>query len=257
MGKFQQIQMRGGSTDEHKEFIGAPREVTIDTTENTLRVHDGVFQGGHIICKQSELIQLQNDVNKKFEDFENNMGGTHSHDDRYAKLTHLHNDYIKKINNCGNVYSKYINNYEGICFTNSHGEAIDSGWFRTTKSGILPYQSGTYSSVGSASWRFAEGWFGNINSRTIDTDSITIGKDKNEQYSGIRFASKGSNKRIEYDAVGDRLYVAGTKTQTNGLSDMEATVFKSTDYAMVGGTRLYIQPTDPGNVPNGSVWIKI
>ena len=44
-----QLQLRGGTTTEHSTFVGAAREVTVDTTKNTLVVHDGVTPGGHVI----------------------------------------------------------------------------------------------------------------------------------------------------------------------------------------------------------------
>lgn len=40
------IQFRRGTTTEHSTFVGAPGEITIDTTKNTVVVHDGVTPGG-------------------------------------------------------------------------------------------------------------------------------------------------------------------------------------------------------------------
>lgn len=44
-----QLQLRGGTEAENDAFTGAAREVTVDTTNNRLRVHDGSTQGGHEI----------------------------------------------------------------------------------------------------------------------------------------------------------------------------------------------------------------
>ena len=41
-----QIQLRQGTTTEHNTFTGAVGEVTVDTTNKTLRVHDGATVGG-------------------------------------------------------------------------------------------------------------------------------------------------------------------------------------------------------------------
>lgn len=41
-----QIQFRRGTADEHATFTGAIGEVTVDTTNKTLRVHDGETPGG-------------------------------------------------------------------------------------------------------------------------------------------------------------------------------------------------------------------
>ena len=40
------LQLRGGTTSEHSTFTGALREVTVDTTKDTLVVHDGATAGG-------------------------------------------------------------------------------------------------------------------------------------------------------------------------------------------------------------------
>ena len=47
------LQLRGGTTVQHSTFIGAIREVTVDTDKQTLVVHDGVTAGGVEIAKQS------------------------------------------------------------------------------------------------------------------------------------------------------------------------------------------------------------
>ena len=41
-----EVQRRGGTTTEHSTFTGADREITIDTTKNTVVVHDGATAGG-------------------------------------------------------------------------------------------------------------------------------------------------------------------------------------------------------------------
>lgn len=50
-----QIQIRRGSATEHEDFTGALGEVTMDTTNKTLRVHDGETVGGIAMAKQSDL----------------------------------------------------------------------------------------------------------------------------------------------------------------------------------------------------------
>lgn len=53
-----QIQFRRGSSAEHETFTGAPGEITVDTTNNTLRVHDGETPGGTTLAKRSEIPDL-------------------------------------------------------------------------------------------------------------------------------------------------------------------------------------------------------
>ncbi|MEX0668482.1 MAG: hypothetical protein WD061_01960 [Candidatus Saccharimonadales bacterium] len=47
-----EIQLRGGSEAENDSFTGAQREVTVDTTNKTLRVHDGTTAGGSKLATQ-------------------------------------------------------------------------------------------------------------------------------------------------------------------------------------------------------------
>ena len=50
-----QVQFRRGTTSAHGSFTGAVGEVTVDTTLDTLRVHDGSTAGGIRIAKFSEI----------------------------------------------------------------------------------------------------------------------------------------------------------------------------------------------------------
>lgn len=52
-----QIQMRRGTANEHSNFIGAIGEITIDTDNKTIRVHDGETVGGTPLARQSEIPQ--------------------------------------------------------------------------------------------------------------------------------------------------------------------------------------------------------
>lgn len=46
-----QIQLRRGTATEHESFIGAVGEITMDTTNQTLRVHDGETPGGVALAR--------------------------------------------------------------------------------------------------------------------------------------------------------------------------------------------------------------
>ena len=57
-----QLQLRGGDAAAADAFTGASREVTVDTTNHNLRVHDGVTPGGHLlanIAQTQALLQAQ------------------------------------------------------------------------------------------------------------------------------------------------------------------------------------------------------
>lgn len=50
-----QIQIRRGTSEQHENFTGALGEVTMDTTNKTLRIHDGETAGGVALAKQEDL----------------------------------------------------------------------------------------------------------------------------------------------------------------------------------------------------------
>lgn len=53
-----QIQLRRGTADEHNTFIGAPGEITVDTTANILRVHDGQTPGGTPMARADSVTDM-------------------------------------------------------------------------------------------------------------------------------------------------------------------------------------------------------
>lgn len=51
-----QVQLRRGTAEENDEFTGAEGEITVDTTNDTIRVHDGIKQGGYRVVKGNSPI---------------------------------------------------------------------------------------------------------------------------------------------------------------------------------------------------------
>jgi hypothetical protein len=49
-----QIKRRSGTTVEHSTFTGAAAEITVDTTLNTIVVHDGATAGGIVLARMSD-----------------------------------------------------------------------------------------------------------------------------------------------------------------------------------------------------------
>lgn len=56
-----QVQLRRGTEGEHKGFVGAEGEITIDTTNDTIRVHDGIKDGGFIVPVISKTLGEKNE----------------------------------------------------------------------------------------------------------------------------------------------------------------------------------------------------
>ena len=47
------VKLRRGTSTQHNTFTGAVAEITVDTTNNTIRVHDGSTAGGHQLLKNT------------------------------------------------------------------------------------------------------------------------------------------------------------------------------------------------------------
>jgi hypothetical protein len=57
-----QIQRRRGTTSEHSTFTGAAGEITIDSTKNTVVVHDGATQGGFPLATEAGAASTVGDL---------------------------------------------------------------------------------------------------------------------------------------------------------------------------------------------------
>lgn len=55
---FIEVKFRKGTANQHTTFVGGNTEVTVDTTHNTLRVHDGVTPGGFRLAKVEDFSSL-------------------------------------------------------------------------------------------------------------------------------------------------------------------------------------------------------
>lgn len=52
------IKILRGTTAQNDAYTGPAGTVTIDTTLNTLRIHDGTTQGGYVVANRQEIIDL-------------------------------------------------------------------------------------------------------------------------------------------------------------------------------------------------------
>ena len=232
-----QVQLRGGTTAEHMDFIGAPREVTVDTDLNTLRVHDGQTPGGHDLAKADDVIGLRKDVQNMLDQFEVDLGTSHNHDDRYSKIGHNHDDiYARKLANGKNLSTLTKNDYQGFAFD----DGTDTNYIRTTKNGIIPYQSGGYSNIGTSTWQFANGYFVTLNANEVKTDTIHVKKNE------IKFAN---NDFIKFDDEGNTFdFIADDSLSKSNVR---------CGCIEIAGRRIYIGSSFPSDARNDDILIKI
>ena len=317
-----QVQLRGGSEVEHEEFVGANREVTVDTTNKTLRVHDGVTPGGNKLSTSKELSDESEKINRRIDDIQHNIASSHNHDSLYVRKVNgsasnlsvdniflagrdifindkralvgfntndgddlyinYANDYRNGVVINGNVdipnnltvkgrrpiLERHVNGYYGFCTP----EADDGDWIRTTRNGLIPYQSGGYSSLGTSSWRFNDGWFNNLNTKTItvakngNTSRIIFPASANdpgyidhwEDNNTSNMSFSVSDDRCD----GDRFYFGSTpggNWSTSAFLTTDGrfylTKFLESEWAMIicGGRHIYFNGDKPSDAPDGSI----
>tara|TARA_R110002153_G_scaffold84069_1_gene210811 strand:+ start:711 stop:920 length:210 start_codon:yes stop_codon:yes gene_type:complete len=56
------LQLRRGTTVEHSTFTGAEGEITVNTTKDTLVVHDGTTVGGFEVALAADVAAAQIDI---------------------------------------------------------------------------------------------------------------------------------------------------------------------------------------------------
>jgi hypothetical protein len=93
-------------------------------------------------------------------------------------------NYIKgKIGNV--IKAVAANGFWGMADPNG----ADNVWIRTTNQGIIPYQSGNKGSghqmVGTSSWYFSHGYFDNLHSVNVETDTVTANGYQLKRYYAI------------------------------------------------------------------------
>lgn len=70
------LQHRRGTTAEHANFTGAAGEVTVDTTDKRLVVHDGSTKGGTPMAKKSEIVDAKSELQQAINNAVAEIGGT-------------------------------------------------------------------------------------------------------------------------------------------------------------------------------------
>ena len=82
-----QVQFRRGTTAQHSTFTGLAGELTVDTTLNSIVVHDGSTAGGHTIATVNGLTQSNVGMKGYVDDQITSFGSHYSNVDVLAYLT--------------------------------------------------------------------------------------------------------------------------------------------------------------------------
>ena len=76
-----ELRLRGGTTAQHASFTGATKEITVDTTKNTVVVHDGSTAGGIPLAIESNLTtEVNNSVHAPGTGLPNEAGTAYASD---------------------------------------------------------------------------------------------------------------------------------------------------------------------------------
>lgn len=148
------LQIRGGTKEEHLSgngtgFIGEPREVTVDTTEWTLRVHDGTTVGGIALSKVGHI---QNASSIIFDDgeslqfkFDNGKLGVNPPvDPPIPPVTNTPPNILtvsvsNALSNGSCVVTYYVEDKEQTTFTHQVSKDNGTNFKNTTPEGNNPY----------------------------------------------------------------------------------------------------------------------
>ena len=89
MATTKAVQFRRGTAEENSVFVGLIAELSIDTTNWNIRLHDSVTPGGHIVAMESWVLMQIGDIWEKLNQFFINSGINPEDDDAWYKM-YLH-----------------------------------------------------------------------------------------------------------------------------------------------------------------------
>jgi len=87
-----QVQFRRGTTAEHSSFTGVVGEVTVDTSKDTVVVHDGSTAGGYPLVKESDLATVA--TTGSYSDLSGNPTAVSSFTNDSGYLTSIPDNYV-------------------------------------------------------------------------------------------------------------------------------------------------------------------
>ena len=163
---------------------------------------------------------------------------------------------------------EYREGYYGLCTP----DANNLDWIRTTQNGIIPFQSGGYSNIGTSSWRFNEGWFNYLNSHTLnlskngDISSINFSATANDP-GFIRHIENNNTSRMVFSVSDDLIdgdqfwfgsapggnFNAGAILTSDGRLWLNRYIETAVGSMTMGGRHIYFDGQRPSHAPEGSI----
>lgn len=260
-----QVKWRRGTTVEHSTFIGAVGEVTVDTTKQTVVVHDGVTLGGHsgeLVEKPASTVtksgggSVQDFIDNQPTKLATKLGAEHN-------FSGANPDLVSKIKALGDFRGMYMKVESATVFVVGFGMGIDDSngsWgveYRFAVNGDnLILLRGIYSGLQDTARILAEPTLsGTFNTNTARQAYTTqVGDKFTSTFTGSRMYFKAWN-----DTRGGMWKVTLSDGQTRNVSTYSATgryverlIFDNMlhdEYAV----EFEFLGDDPFNVPSGGV----
>ena len=213
-----QIQIRRGTAAEHENFTGAIGEVTMDTTNKTLRVHDGVTVGGNELMMVSKFnTSIANCINEIPQDIKLELSsGTLTL--KSGSKVRIPNGSLTPTQNT-NLGS---HSWNQLCFSGTKYVIIgNTGYLSTSDDGVSWAVSAKNTSLGSKAWAYvgydgtkyiamgSNGYISTSTNGTTWTSATTSGG--LGQHTWMGFAYNGTT----YIAIG---YDGWISTSTDGTT---------------------------------------
>lgn len=129
-----QLQLRSGTTSQHETFTGAEGEITYNTTNRTIKIHDGVTVSGHPVVA-SKLVTTTIDANLENTTgvrIINELGSLNLPFDTRGVLSVSSNEIY--VAGALRVYQTFQPDIFGDYFTRCWNGSVWSAWERVVKS---------------------------------------------------------------------------------------------------------------------------
>ena len=198
-----QVQFRGGTTTEHASFNGVAKEVTVDTTKQTLVVQDGSTNGGFPLLRENGTQSLI-------------TTGNISIDSDSSKLKLGADDDLEIYHNGTNNYIDSINGhiYLRVSSTENAIKCTQNGNVEISYDGTKKFETTSYGNLSAGQLR--------VSSSNATTPAFSVGD------SGTGFYNSGSNA-IGYSANGTQKWNINSTGDLRLVDNVKSTFGASDD----------------------------
>ena len=185
-------------------------------------------------ASEKDIKDLQDSVKTTLTEFKSNC------DKKYADINHTHNNYIEKIKDTKGLLLKEIDGYKGMITEDGN----ETRAIRTTKDGIIPYERGISSGLGTENYRFDKAYVNKADINEINTiknvtDRLDVNGDINVSVEG----------KIDYDVSKSQFEMR----KNSNINDSRLAL----GCIEINGIRIYTGSEFPSDARENDILIKI